>query len=253
MLPSHSACDERRRTTSLAARVAPHWMGGRRHAHHPVGMERSRPGRDAAHRHAPRVSPSTCMVARTRAARRRAPGRRAGILRPVDLGPVAGQGIVADTARAGGSDGAGLAVPAGGESHQEPQPHQLPLGLADVRGSGRAGGALAMGRGRWRAGAMLPGRTRFQRLRLHCTVPALARACGGLSAAHRSGFSLVGRRDGGGSAGRRGADVARRASAESHAVDLADLQRCVVGRLAAAAGHITSPGRVATADRPASR
>ena len=66
-----------------------------------------------------------------------------------------------------------LAGPGGGERHQKPEQHQLPLGPGV--GGGRATPALGAGRDRWRGGRCFPAAMPRQVLRLWGATFALRR------------------------------------------------------------------------------
>ena len=203
---------------------------------------------DANHRHASGLCVARHLVSHPRVARRSAPDHDRRLAAALCLGGVAGPAH--STARARACRGLGRVVAAGGQSRQERQPDQLPVGSAGLRWPRRSRVALGLGRGRRRAGALLSRRSRVQRFCLRRAVPALARTTRWRRTPPRYRLALAWRCPVHRHARRCGSDPARRALPQPHAVDLADLLGGVVDRLAAG---FTSPGQAAAAGRPPCR
>ncbi len=225
--------------------------------HPAVGRQRPGPEGDADDRRSGRLRLARAAPALALAARPLAQRGHRGLGRAVGLGAVARRSPRSGAARAADRGAAGGGGAGGGEPCEEPQRHQLPLGLADLRRAGGAGVALALGYRRRRTGALLPRRPRVERAGLRGPGPAVALAAGGRPPARGGGRAVAGRDPAGGRGGRDRADAARRAPAEPHAVDAADQRRGGAGRLggvAPLAGAFTSPGPSAAAGtRPCHR
>ena len=238
------------RSLPFAPRYSPRLLAARPARVHPVvGRLGPGPARDARHRHGRRLCAARQRVALGGAARRFAK-RHDRRLAAVDrLGCLAGAACAEARTLAGG--GAGEPVAAGGEPDQERQPHQLPLGSARFRRPGRACVALGTWPGRRRPRAVFSGRSRVQRFCVCGAEPAVAAgACGCFRSSESRRFSLARRSLVHRPAGGCGADRARRALSEPHAVDAVDLQRGVFGRLVAG---LTNQAEGAAADTPLCR